>query len=212
VSTSDDNTSNSGSRPDLDLPIISLFPDGAIAGSAAKAEFLEALLRLMPRDLKFQDFMRDILIEVMKVVKSEAGSILEVDHENQQLFFRAVAGQSSDKVSHYVIPIGQGIVGHVAESMQPLVVHNVEENKVYLKSIQDAVGFEARNIVAVPIVVRGRLFGILELLNRLGEANYSPEDVELLQYLSELAAKAIEMRLMLGWAMQQLETQKKDAA
>ena len=53
-------------------------------------------------------------VRVPKVVKSEAGSLLEVDHEKNSLFFRAVVGASSDRVSNFVIPMGQGVVGHVA--------------------------------------------------------------------------------------------------
>ena len=53
------------------------------------------------------------------------------------------------------------------------MVSDVAENKMHLKAIQDAVGFEARNLVAVPIVIRGRIFGVLELLNRIGEHDFT---------------------------------------
>lgn len=187
-----------------------LFSDESVAVATAKVMVLETLLTLTTRDLKFHDFMREILTVVMKAVKSEAGSILELDHDNHMLFFRATVGTSSDRVSRFIIPVGQGVVGHVAESRQPLVVDNIDENRVYLKSVQDAVGFEARNVVAVPLLVRGRVYGVLELLNRVGEDNYSAEDVELLNYLCGVASKAIEIRLMLGWSLQQAG--KKDAA
>jgi GAF domain-containing protein len=103
-------------------------------------------------------------------------------------------------VNRFVIPLGQGIVGYVAESRQPILVANVEENRRYLRAIQDAVGFEARNLVALPIVIRGRVYGVVELLNRVGEENYTPTDLEVLSGICELAGKAIEIRLMLGWA------------
>jgi GAF domain-containing protein len=138
----------------------------------------------------------------MKVVKCEAGSIFEVDESRNALFFRAVVGQSSDQLASFVIPLGQGIVGHVAESRQPVVVSDVPENKMHLKAVQKAVGFETRNIVALPIIVRGRVFGVLELLNRVGEAEFTPTDMELLGACIQLAAKAIEVRLMIAWAAQ----------
>ena len=178
-----------------------MFPAEGLAGTSRRLAAVEAFLDLLTRDYKFGDFVREILRATMKAVPSEAGSILELDWKNESLFFRAVEGQSADRVNSFVIPFGQGIVGHVAESRQPMVVNDMAENRVHLKSIQDAVGFPTRNLVAVPIVIRGKVFGVLELLNRVGESDYSPDDIELLQALCEHAGKAIEVRLMLAWAL-----------
>jgi GAF domain-containing protein len=189
-----------------------IFTDDSVATATSKLLCLEAFISIMNRDYKFHEFMREILLAIMKVVKSESGSILELDPSSHSLFFRAVIGRSSEQLTKFTIPKGQGIVGHVAESRQPLAVPNVEENAVYLKSVQDAIGFTARNLICAPIIIRGQVYGVVELLNRVGEENYSPSDIELLTYLCDAAAKIIEVRLMLGWAMQQGKDTKKDAA
>src|SRR5207237_164785 len=137
-----------------------------------------------------------------KVVRSEAGSILEVDHASEYLFFRTTVGQSSDRLGDFTIPLGKGIVGQVAESRLPHVVNEVEQNTTHLRSIQNAVGFQARNLVAVPIIIRGTVFGVLELLNRMGDEGFQKNDVELLTYFCDAAAKAIELRMMIAWAIQ----------
>lgn len=180
----------------------SLFGEEAMAANASKLAITESLLNLVTRDLTFHDFSRELLLSIVRIVKCEAGTIFELDQVNQVLFFRAVSGQVSDTVNKFTIPIGQGIVGHVAESRQPTVVDNVADNQKHLRAISAAVGYEARNIVAVPIVVRGQLYGVLELLNRLGEGGFTPQDVELLQYICQMSAKVIEVRLMIGWALQ----------
>ena len=179
---------------------LGLFADDMFAVTAAKFAIVESFLKSITRDQSYSDFVRELLIAVMKVVKSEAGSVFEVDQERKILFFRAVVGTQSDRVSNFVIPMGQGVVGHVAEARLPLTISNIAENKLHLKAIQDAVGFEARNLIAAPIVVRSKIFGVLELLNRIGEPDYSQADVELVSYACEMAAKAIEARLMIAWA------------
>ena len=77
---------------------------------------------------------------------------------------------------------------------------NVGESAIHLKSIQEAVGFEARNMMAVPIVVRGQTFAVLELLNRVGGEDFTTADLELLDYFCGMAAKVIGARLMISWA------------
>jgi sigma-B regulation protein RsbU (phosphoserine phosphatase) len=107
-------------------------------------------------------------------------------------------------LSHFTVPKGQGIAGFVAESLQTLVVSNAKENQMHLKSIAKSVGFDARNLLAAPIVIRGKIFGVLELLNRLGEKDYSQSDIEVINYFCQVAAKAIEIRMMLSLLRKQM--------
>ncbi len=179
--------------------VAGLFSEDSLASLMARLTVLEALIKSLTRDYSFNDFSRELLLSVMRVIQSEAGTLFELDHKNNTLFFRASVGQGSDRLSQFRVPMGQGVVGHVAESRQPMLVSNVGESGIYLKAIQDAVGFKARNVIAIPIVVRARLFGVLELLNRIGEDNYTAADMELLTYLSEMLAKAIEIRMMIAW-------------
>ena len=181
---------------------VEIFEDSALPIMATKLSSVESMLSLLTRNVKFSDFTREILLSIMKAVKCEAGSILEVDHKNNTLFFRSLVGQSSERIARFVIPMGKGIVGYVAESQQPLVVANVKENEVHLKAVQHTAGFEARNIVALPIIIRSKVYGVLELINRVGEADFTKEDVELLTYMCANAGRAIEIRLMLAWAQQ----------
>lgn len=176
-----------------------LFPDDAMASALVKLTSLEGLFNVLNKDYSFPDFIRQILITLMNAVKCEAGSFLEVDQQNRVLFFRSVVGSSSDTLVSFTIPIGQGVVGHVAESGTSLLVDNAPENQVHLKSIAKAVGFEARNLVAIPVFIRGRVFGVIELLNRIGEESFSQKDLELLNYLSQMSSKVIETRLMMNW-------------
>ncbi len=177
----------------------------SLAQAVAKVMALESFTELLVRDCKFQEFMRQLLLVFLRVVKCEAGSILEVDQEDQRLFFRAVAGRSSDRVAQFVIPMGQGIAGRVAATKEPLIVSNIEECAEHMKSVQDAVGFETKNLVAFPILIRGRVFGVVELLNRLDQDSFSPDDIELIRHLCLHAARIIEARLMIAWSAQQNE-------
>jgi GAF domain-containing protein len=179
---------------------VDVFEEAMEKNALLKVQALEAILQLPARNLGFREFVRELLLVLIKAVRSEAGSILELDHASQSLFFRAAVGTNADRVNSFTVPMGQGVVGHVAESLKPLVVNDLEKDRVHLKVIQEAVGFPMRNLIAAPILVRGKLFGVLELLNRVGEPGYSSEDVELIEYLCTQAARALELRLMLSWS------------
>lgn len=181
-----------------DAGVDHLFSEG-IPVMTAKLAAAECFLKLLTSDLKYQDFIREVLLNIIKVVKCEAGSILEIDHKNKNIFFRCAVGNTSDRIVRFVIPMGKGIVGYVAESRIPLVVSNIGENAHHLKAITDAVGFETRNLIALPVIIRGKVYGVIELINRVGESNFTETDIETLTSLCELVARAIEIRLMIAY-------------
>ena len=182
-----------------------VFSHESISPRLVKSTALEELLNLAAKDCKFDDFMRDLLGLFIRAVRSEAGSVLEVNQADQSIFFRAVMGQSSDRVVDFIIPGGRGVAGHAVDSRTPVVVNNVPENREHLKAIEAAVGFVTRNLVAIPILIRGKAYGVIELLNRIDAQDFTPADIEFLSYLAKMAAKCIEIRLMISWAKKQRE-------
>jgi len=191
---------SSPSSAPADYGGIELSSQESLPIALTKLMVLESFLQLLTWDCHFHDFMREILSSMMKAIQCEAGSILELDEPSGNFIFRSISGQSSDRLDKFTIPKGKGIVGHVAESRLPLAVNQVEENKVHLKVIGKAVGFETRNIACAPILIRGKVYGVVELINRFGVDEFTAADVELLSYLCENASKVIELRMMLNWA------------
>lgn len=160
---------------------------------------VETLFKLIGRDYySFGQLVSEILRAAVEQIRSESGSFIEVDYANNQMFFRAATGRDSENLFNFTIPIGKGVVGYVCESQQPMVLANVDDSKVYLRSISDAVGFETRNLMAYPVIIRGVTFGAIELLNRLGEPNYTEADREVMTTIADYAAKVIENRLMMA--------------
>lgn len=166
-----------------------------------KVTALSSLIELSTKRISFNDFIREGLLIFMRAIPSEAGSILELNHEDQILFFRAMVGTSSDTIASVSVPMGQGIAGYVAESKQPMVIDDVSENKQHLKSIDKFVGFKTKSLVAIPMLIQGKTFGVLELLNRVGEDTFSQSDVEVISFINDHFSKIIETRLMISWSL-----------
>jgi len=170
----------------------------SIGAIAARLVAVEGFLSLLVRDLGYDDFIREILSVTLKAIPSEAGSVLEVDSRTQALFFRAMSGHASEKLSNILIPWGKGLVGYVAESRTPVLVQDVATDPRHLTAVSMAVGFENRNLIAVPIIIRSQVFCVIELFNRVGKSTFDQEDLQLLLKLAESAGHAIEVRLMLN--------------
>lgn len=167
--------------------------------AAAQVTALEHMIQALCVDQSYKDFSQEVLLAFLNATPCEAGSILERDRERGDFFFRAAAGQASDRISAFRVPLGQGVVGHVAESKLPALVDADHPNENHLAWIGQNLNFEVRSVIAFPLFVRGEVFAVIELLNRVGERGFTPQDQELLTRLAQSAGKLIEARLMVGY-------------
>lgn len=182
-----------------DLNQIAIIDNDSLFCVNRKFAAIEALFRLVTREsYSFGQLISEILRISLEQVKSEAGSFIEIDHSSRCMFFRAVAGRSSQNLLNFTIPLGQGIAGFVCDTQQAMTLSSIDDSSVYLRTISDSVGFETKNLAAYPIVIRGVTFGCLELLNRIGEPQFTDADKEVLQTICEYAGKVIESRLLMA--------------
>lgn len=156
----------------------------------------DALMQLFNSDCSFGEMISMILKFAMEQISSDAGSFFEVDYNNQCYFFRAVTGKSSLSLLKVSIPFGSGIVGRVCETQRGEVMSKMQNAQIHLKSVGSMVGFHATDVMACPVVIRGKTFGCLELLNPRGKNTFSDSDFEILSYITQLASIVIENRLV----------------
>ncbi len=84
------------------------------------------------------------------------------------------------------------IAGWVVRHNQPVVVQDVRNDPRFYRGVDQVVNFETRSILAVPLRVRGKPIGVLEVLNKKDGEPFTEEDTEVLTVLADQAAVAIE--------------------
>jgi L-methionine (R)-S-oxide reductase len=87
---------------------------------------------------------------------------------------------------HTRIPLNQGICGAAASSGKTIVVDDVSKDPRYL-----ACSLETKSEIVVPIFVRGRVVGELDIDSHFPAA-FGPEDQSLVQYCAEIVGQKLE--------------------
>jgi GAF domain-containing protein len=87
---------------------------------------------------------------------------------------------------HTRIPLNQGICGAAASSGQTVVVDDVSKDPRYL-----ACSLETKSEIVVPIFVRGRVVGELDIDSHFSAA-FTREHQELVQYCAMLVGRKLE--------------------
>lgn len=84
---------------------------------------------------------------------------------------------------------GEGIAGWVAEHDQPLLISDLAQERRFAGS---ALGSVAGSVLCVPVKVRGRMLGVIELGKGPQEPPFTADDLRVLLTLADYAAIAID--------------------
>ncbi|MCE9598414.1 MAG: SpoIIE family protein phosphatase [Spirochaetia bacterium] len=128
------------------------------------------------------------------LLNTEASSLLLYDEESEDLVFDIVRGPRGGVLANRRIPKGKGIAGLCAEKREPIIVNDAVTDSRVMRSFDAESNFETRNLLAIPMVARGGLIGVLEVVNTTDGRQFEKHDVNLLSYLSDMAAIAIHNR------------------
>ncbi len=129
----------------------------------------------------------EILIDA---IGCEAGFIWMYDEDNNRLAI--IASGSGNDVTGVTIGKNQGVVGHVMETAESLIIHNPIMDDSPLYGSDDATGMIVINQLVSPLKAPGReAFGCIQLVNKKDGA-FDREDVRLCNSMAAMVAMDIE--------------------
>ena len=139
-----------------------------------------------------QTFLQTIISEATELTNSELASILEYDEDAVELRFLAMQWFERDLLRPMGVPLEGSAAGWVFRKGQPLIIQDVHADQRHFKVVDRMTNHMTQSLVAVPLMVRGQVVGVLEALNKKDDAHYTEEDLTLLETLGALAAQAME--------------------
>jgi signal transduction histidine kinase len=162
--------------------------------SLAKLEWLIEISRSLNSTLELRPLLHRIAVAAQRLTDTEASSILLLDRKSGQLYFEAATNLPG--IRSIVVPTEGSIAGLVVQTGKPIVVPDVREDPHFYRHADEQSDFNTRSILAVPMVVRGNVIGVLEVVNKQAEAEFTREDVEMLTVLGGQAAVAVQNALL----------------
>ncbi|MGB3904618.1 MAG: GAF domain-containing protein [Anaerolineae bacterium] len=157
--------------------------------------------------LDVDEILKRVMTGINEILHVEAGSLLLVDEAAKELEFKVTLHGRTEKLASVRLQLGQGIAGWVAEHGEPLLVDNVREDPRHDSQIAETIGFEARSILCVPLQVKDRVIGVIELINKLGkgrDTHFTLDDLEMLTALAAPVALALENATLYGIPARQI--------
>ena len=156
-------------------------------------ELLLNLSRKVAESDNLDDVLRTIVATAATETNSDRGTLFLNDPRTGELFSRVAQGV---RVHEIRILNTDGIAGHVFTSGETLVVDDAYKDPRFDSAVDQETGYLTRNMMAVPIRVRGSVIGVLETINRK-DGGYTAEDQHLLEGIAmQTAATLGSMQLV----------------
>jgi GAF domain-containing protein len=152
---------------------------------------LDKVSRTIVSTLELNQVLNSIMEHATELLKAEAGSVLLLDDKNGKLIFEAVVGAAAEMTKGLSFPSTMGIAGWVLQEHHPQLVPHVSQDSRFHPGIDSVTGLVTKSLLCVPLEVKGKVIGVLEIINKT-RGNFSEDDLRLLTYLAPSAAVAIE--------------------
>jgi two-component system sensor histidine kinase HydH len=160
-----------------------------------KSRALDTILKfsaLLNSSLKIEDVLDHAMRYAEEFIEAEASSIYELDEEKNELFIRLARGEKKIPLEGLKTNVGEGIAGRVVDTGEPIVIPDVEKNDLFSDRFDKLTGFKTRSIICVPLTIRDKHIGALEVLNKKFEDPFTQADLELLTGMAQQIAIALE--------------------
>jgi len=128
---------------------------------------------------------------IAEIFEPEDWSLLLLDEERSELYFEISVGQAAKQLKQVRMKLGEGIAGWVAQNGKPLITEDAYTDPRFAAWVDAQTGFRTRSVACVPLMSKGKVLGVIELLN-VDQKTRSERQIELLQALADFVAIAIE--------------------
>ena len=138
--------------------------------------------------LDLNPLLRSTLERIQTELESPAASLFTI--QDDQLFLQVSLGEFGGRDLPSQKPLDKGIAGWVICNTTGTIVNDVEGDPRFNQEQAGEGGFKPRNLVAVPLLVKEKAIGVIELYNK--HKGFTAEDLALLTAIASSASIAID--------------------
>ena len=202
MTTNDFDAPNQSDRPEAEVEKVYREQLAVLETRIAHLERVAEISQILNSTLELGPLLKIITRAGAELVQTEACSILLYDEETSELKFMPSTFSAGEGI---VVPIDNSIAGLVFKGSRPVLIGDVKNDPRWNDQVDHISDFDTRSILGAPLKIKNEVIGVMELLNKIDENGFAPEDVEIATTLAAQAAVAIENARLLASIQQAYE-------
>jgi class 3 adenylate cyclase/GAF domain-containing protein len=146
-----------------------------------------------------QEVLNHTMDMIRTIVNVEAASLLllEGDELAFKVTFNVNPAIDTTILNTIRIRLGQGISGYSAARGEPIIIRDVRSSRHFDPGVDRQIGFQTRSTLCVPLISRGKVLGVIEVLNKIS-GDFNDGDLHLLQSIATSVSIALENSKLYG--------------
>ncbi|MFP4444004.1 MAG: diguanylate cyclase [Spirochaetia bacterium] len=158
-----------------------------------RLSFFTEMGKSISRAVTIRQTLQEVMHHVQEMFTPRNWSLLLLDHATDELVFTLVTGgKEAEQLRGRRVAVGQGITGWIAKHGEPVIIEDVQSDSRFDPSMDEMTKFNTESIIGVPLISGEKVFGVIELINKLNGSNFTPLDLKILSTIADFAAIAIE--------------------
>lgn len=157
----------------------------------ARYERLNEISQKLNSTLDLRALLNMIIEAATELTDTEEASILLIDESSGELRFEAASRLTAGAMEAFVVPKDNSIAGWIVGHNEPVLVEDAQSDPRLYKVVDNTVKHSTRNLLGVPMSAKGTVIGVVEAINKRGDAVWTEDDVDALRALAAQAAIAI---------------------
>ena len=172
--------------------------------SSRKEETREALYRrelatilrssaLINSSLNLEQVLDNAMKWAEDFMGAEASTVYELDDRSNELVVRLARGEKNGPpLGRVTLKVGEGIAGTVVKTGKPMVIQDVSQEKKFNDKIDRLTGIRTKSAICVPLLLRNRPIGALQVINKKSGEPFFRSDLEILFAIAQHVSIAME--------------------
>jgi signal transduction histidine kinase len=169
---------------------MALTPPPSVSDHARLAALYE-VSQALNSSLNLDEALVIVMDAAIRLTHAERGFLMLFDDETGELAFRIARSNKQETLFESGFEVSRSVLREVAQTGTPVVTTNAQDDPRFAKQ-ESVVQFALRSIMAVPLMVRGRIIGVLYVDNKIRAGTFEETGLGLLNSFASQAAIAIE--------------------
>ncbi len=166
--------------------------DSVARNQVAALKTLQSVAQTLASELDLGKLLREIIHASVEILNATTGSLLIWDRNDDTLVFAVTEGAEGRKLENRRISTREGLAGWIFTFRQPVIVDDVSKDGRFFSAIDESVGHHTTSLIGIPLMTKGEMIGVIEVLNKKSGEKFHEHDLEMLSALANHAAIAIK--------------------
>ncbi len=169
---------------------------GSVHSDVGELSLLFDISQILERSMDLRNSVGPVLASIAKHTGMVRGTLTLLNRHTGDLYIEAAHGLSTNQQERGRYRKGEGIIGSVVETGQPMVIPRISEEPRFLDRTGARAGLSKEDIsfICVPIKMGNETIGALSVDHLFADSIHLDEDLRLLSIIASMLAQAVKLR------------------